>query len=153
MTIFSRLASSTPVTASGIVSHLKDVSTTTGSGNANRSTVSTEHETWFRVNGRPAVYEGVSSIAEGDILTIVGRDRGDAIDVVAMRNENTGVETAPIIRTWPMWVLIAVGVPMIPVFGLGLLAILFAVAGFVGNKQNQKMIALLKQTPAKVKSL
>ena len=86
-------------------------------------------------------------------MTVVGRDRGDAILVVAMRNDNTAIETAPIIRTWPMWVLVAIGVPLIPAFGIGLLVLFLAVAGFKGNKQNQEMIALLRRTHPKSKSL
>ena len=146
MAIFSRLANPNPVKVSGKISHLNAVSTTTGVVRNEHGNVRTDHELWFRVSGRPAVYEGVLSLAEGDTVTVVGRDRGDAVIVVALRNDTTGIEHTPVIRTWPMWLLIAIGVPMIP-FVIGLLLIGLGVLGFLGNKQNRQMIALLRDTP------
>ena len=148
MAFFTRLASTEPVTLSGVVTHVRNVSDTSG---RDRGSVSTTHETWFRVDGHPAIFGGVSSIAEGDSVTVAGRDRGDAVMVVALRNDDTGIQTAPIIRTWPMYALIVMGVPLIPFLGLGVLLILMGLAGFKGNSQNKEMIALLERTPSKPK--
>lgn len=147
MAIFTALANRSPVSMSGQVSHLNAVSTTTGVVRSDRGSVRTDHEMWFRVGGRPALYKGVLSLADGDRVTLVGRDRGDAVMVVALRNESTGIVTAPAIRTWPMWLLIAIGVPLIP-FLIGLLLIGLGVLGFVGNKQNKAMVAMLNAAPA-----
>lgn len=148
MAMFTRMASVEPVALSGRVSHVNAVSTTSGVIRGDRGSVRTEHEVWFRVANRPVVFKGVLSLADGDDVTAVGRDRGDAIAVTALRNDRTGIEHAPIIRTWPMWVLIALGIPVIPLYGLGFLLIGLGIRGFKGNRQNQEMINLLRRTPS-----
>lgn len=134
------------VVLSGAVSHVQV--NTTLVGVVNDRAVRNLHATSFRVAGRPALLQGTSSIADGDQVTVVGPDHGDAVLVVAMRNHKTGVETIPIIRTWPMWFLIVSGIVLIPFFGVGLLLIYLAIRGFKGSKRQREVIELWRRTPA-----
>lgn len=135
-----------PVVASGVVSHVQ-VNTTLVAG-ANDRAVRNLHATSFRVGGRPVLLPGTSHVADGDRVTVVGPDQEGSVTVVAMHNHTTGVETTPIVRTWPMWFLIAFGIPLIAFFGLGLLLIYLAIRGFKGSKRQREMIEILRRTPA-----
>jgi hypothetical protein len=133
-----------PVVLSGLVSHLSTIATTFSPA---RDTVATEHETRFRVGGGPAFFSGVASIVDGDSVTVVGYQQGDALQVFAMRNDTTGMEylpTAP--KRWLGWVLIAFGIPLTLFFGLGLFFVgVGLLVVFGSNKNNEEMIAILRR--------
>jgi hypothetical protein len=75
------------VVLSGVVSHVNRVSSTGGVGTYG---VQTSHRLQFRVDNRPAWYEGSPNIAEGEHVTLVGQQK-DEFKAVALRNDATQI--------------------------------------------------------------
>ena len=75
------------VVLSGVVSHLNRVTSTGGVGTYG---VQTSHRLQFRVDNRPAWYDGSPNIAEGDHVTLVGEQK-DEFKAVALRNDATQI--------------------------------------------------------------
>ncbi|MDO9323512.1 MAG: hypothetical protein Q7T80_00990 [Methanoregula sp.] len=75
-------------TISGIVSNINQMSSTYGSVNNGKGHVNTKNWITFRINNRPAIYSGYSSIGNGDMVTAVGENCGE-LNVVALHNHTT----------------------------------------------------------------
>jgi hypothetical protein len=76
---------------SGKVSHAAQVSETHGQIHGGRGQIRTFHKMKFRIDNRPAVFQGEASIGDGDTVTLAGFDKGE-FRALAVRNESTGVE-------------------------------------------------------------
>ncbi len=138
------LSVATAVTANGVVSHLERHQDVSGGGSAS---VRTTHETRFRVGGKPFVVRGTHTISDGDHVAVVGHPRGDAVRVFAMRNLSTGTGvTFTHGSTRMMYVCYALGVLLLPAFGLGLV---FLGLGYLAQRnlnREKRLLDLLGQT-------
>ncbi len=75
---------------SGEVSQLNQLSSTTGSINKGSGTIRTAHHLTFRLGNKPVRYSGTPSINDGDIVTVMGEDKGE-FEAYVLRNESTGI--------------------------------------------------------------
>lgn len=78
----------------GKVSDIRYASTPSGSADNVSGFINTSHHTYFRINNKPAIYNGSPHLKDGDVVTIVGYDY-EEISAYALRNEKTGVEYFP----------------------------------------------------------
>lgn len=76
---------------SGKVSHAAQVSETHGQIHNGRGQIRTFHKMKFRIDNRPAMFQGEASIGDGDTVTVAGIEKGE-FKALAVRNESTGVE-------------------------------------------------------------
>src|SRR6185437_16363245 len=58
---------------------------------AGRGSVRTTHKLHLRVNGRSAAFTCAPNVADGDVVTLAGYDKGGGFKALALRNESTGV--------------------------------------------------------------
>jgi len=133
------MATPTPASANGIVTHLNTVMDMSGGGS---TSVRTTHEVRFRVEGKPFALPGTYTVAEGDQVAVAGHYRGDVIRVVELKNFTTGtrVSLSPI-RKRTVYGLLVVGVLLLPLFGIGLL---FIALGLIGLRNLSRQNAFLK---------
>ena len=85
------------VSLSGQVSHINQISTTSGTIRPDNSfggggTITTSHKTTFRIAGRPVEMKGVPSLGEGDFASAVGVERSGTLYPLAFRNDSTNIE-------------------------------------------------------------
>jgi hypothetical protein len=111
------------VELSGPVSHVKQRSEVEGEIHQGRGDIKTKYTTVFRVAGRPVEIYGAQHLENGDLVSVVGLQKGDAIQSVALRNDSTHITLVnQSSYLWPV-LAIVMGVPLIPVFGAGLIFI------------------------------
>lgn len=75
---------------SGTVSHSRTVSTTSGSIDKGKGTISTSHTMSFRLDNTPVVFSGTPSLGDGDRATVAGLALGE-FRAYALRNDSTGL--------------------------------------------------------------
>ncbi len=133
---------------SGSVSHVSSSTTVSGQMYADRGTVRTTHKLHFRVNGRSAVFSGTPNVADGDVVTLAGIDKGGEFKALALRNESTGVAyPGPTTLVYVGGILfLLLGIP----FSVILIGIPFAGFGaylLYAGYRNQQANQLLQASP------
>jgi hypothetical protein len=76
---------------SGRVTHAAQVSETHGQIHDGRGTIRTFHKMKFRIDNKPAFFQGEASIGDGDTVTVAAVAKGE-LRALALRNESTGIE-------------------------------------------------------------
>lgn len=86
------------VSLSGQVSHINQISTTSGTIHPNNShggggTITTSHKITFRIAGHPVEMAGTPNLGEGDFVSAVGVERSGTLYPIAFRNDTTNIES------------------------------------------------------------
>lgn len=134
---------------SGSVSHVSSSTTVTGQMYADRGSVRTTHKLFLRVNGKAAVFSGTPHVADGDVVTLSGIDKGGEFKAFALRNESTGVvypgQTTLVYVGGVLFLML--GLP----FSIVIFGIPFAVFGgwlLYAGYRNQQANSLLLASPS-----
>jgi hypothetical protein len=86
-------------TLAGTVSHASQQSQVYGHMQQGRGNIRTKQWISFRVNNRPTLMNGLPSVADGDVVTVIGVDKGGEFAGYSVRNHSTGVDyTCPASR-------------------------------------------------------
>jgi hypothetical protein len=130
------------VALSGKVSNLMRSSTTTGEISQGRGDIRTSHKTTFRVNGRPVEFESAPELADGDLVSVAGTDRGGLMRGLALRNDSTNTvwQEGTYRYVYPIFGIIA-GILTIPLFGAGLIILGYSVWALNRAKKNKEEVA------------
>lgn len=79
-------------TLPGRVSHTNQQQVTYGHMHNGHGRIQTRQWFEFRVNGRPTKMNGTPVVADGDLVTVVGLDKGGEFAGYAVRNHTTNVD-------------------------------------------------------------
>lgn len=77
---------------SGKVSHLNQITETSGRLHNGRGNIKTSHKTTFRVDGRPVELDGTHNLGDGDPVTVVAIEKNGTHYPLAFRNDATRIE-------------------------------------------------------------
>lgn len=130
-------------TLSGVVTHLRVDARVSGSSS---SSVSTSHDTRFRVDGKPCAMWGTSTLSDGDRVALIGHQAGDVVRVFALKNLTTGTwVNFKRAKKWQIYMFMGLGLVLLPVYGIGLV---FIGLGLLAMKAHSNEVAMLKRLDA-----
>jgi hypothetical protein len=155
--VYQRVRSVSNLTSlSGVVSNVNHFSKTTGSVSVHRGTgsgsVRTKLSITFRVDNKTVFYPGRPDVGDGDVVTVIGTNKGGVTSALVVRNDSTGVEYA---NLWPVtiknfWGGFLVFMGLMALSSNQFFALFVAGIGafllFLGRKQKQEINQLSRES-------
>lgn len=106
----------------------------------------------MRLNNKPVLFRTrtLPSISEGDYVAAAGKQKAGTLEAMAVRNLTTGALYAPptIVAMIMCIVLILIGIPLIPMLGIGLVFSGLGVWILLRAIAVRRAVAMLKAAPA-----